>query len=95
MKQREFVGWDGHLRAGNTIYPTLCNASAHGAMLNEMVRAGRLGTKTKQGFWKYTDHQIVQEKAEYERKLLAALALLQPEFGNPSATDTALLKTGN
>lgn len=80
MKQREFAGWDGHLRSGNTLYAELCSDKKHGRMLHEMVRQGRLGVKTKEGFWKYTDEQIAAEKAAYDAKLRAALALLEAEL---------------
>jgi len=79
MKQREFAGWDGHLRSGNTLYAELCSDKRHGRMLHEMVREGRLGVKTKEGFWKYTDEQIAAEKAAYDAKLRAALELLEAD----------------
>lgn len=80
MKQREFAGWDGHLRSGNVLYAALCNDKQHGKMLHEMNRQGRLGMKTKEGFWKYTDDQITAEKTAYEKKLRAALEILKPDL---------------
>lgn len=80
MKQREFAGWDGHLRSGNTLYPELCASGRHGEMLHRMVANGKLGVKTREGFWSYTDEQVATEQAEYERKLLAAFEILRPEL---------------
>lgn len=80
MKQREFAGWDGHLRSGNALYPELCATGRHGEMLHQMVAGGKLGVKTRQGFWRYTEEQVAVEKAEYDRKLLAAFEILRPEL---------------
>ncbi len=82
MKQKEFSGWDTNLAAGNVIYPTLCNGTRHGRMLHEMIEQGRIGMKTKRGFWEYTDETIAQEKAAYEKKLRQAFELLQSELGS-------------
>lgn len=81
MKQKEFSGWDTTFAAGNVIYPTLCNGTKHGEMLTRMAAEGRIGMKTKRGFWDYTDEKIAAEKAEYEKKLRAAFELLQSELG--------------
>jgi len=80
MKQREFAGWDGHLRSGNTLYGELCASGRHGEMLHRMVAEGKLGLKTRQGFWTYTEEQVESEKRDYERKLLAAFEMLRPEL---------------
>ena len=80
MKQREFAGWAGHLRSGNTLYADLCAAERHGPMLHRMVEQGLLGVKTRKGFWTYTEEQVVRETSEYERKLLAAFRMLKPEL---------------
>ena len=45
-----------------------------------MVAEGQLGVKTKRGFWTYTEEQVTVEKADYERKLLAAFEILRPEL---------------
>jgi 3-hydroxybutyryl-CoA dehydrogenase len=81
MKQKEFSGWDTNLAAGNVIYPTLCNGEKHGEMLHKMIAEGRIGMKTKRGFWEYTDESMASEKAAYEKKLRSAFELLQSELG--------------
>ncbi|MFT3815786.1 MAG: 3-hydroxyacyl-CoA dehydrogenase NAD-binding domain-containing protein [Acidovorax sp.] len=74
--QKEFAGLDTQFAAASSIYPSLCNASAPSRTLREKVIQGRYGTKSRHGFWRWTDEQIASEKARYERVLLQAQQLL-------------------
>lgn len=81
--QKEMSGWDTNLAAGNTIYPTLHNGDRHGRMVHELVASGRLGTKTKEGLWKWTDETLAKTRADYNRKLKAAFELLRQDLDAP------------
>lgn len=74
--QKEISGWDTTLRAGTEIYPTLANTATVPACLAERVAQGKIGMKSGEGFLKWTPETIRAAKADYARKLNAALALL-------------------
>jgi 3-hydroxybutyryl-CoA dehydrogenase len=74
--QKEISGWDTTLRAGTEIYPTLSNTSTVPACLADLVAQGKTGMKSGEGFLKWTPEAIKAARAEYERKLKAAFALL-------------------
>ena len=76
IMQKEISGWDTTLRAGIEIYPTLSNTATVPACLAERVAQGKIGMKSGEGFLKWTPETIKAAKAEYERKLKAAFALL-------------------
>jgi 3-hydroxybutyryl-CoA dehydrogenase len=76
IMQKEISGWDTTLRAGAEIYPTLSNTATVPACLAERVAQGRIGMKSGEGFLKWTAESIAIAKAEYQRKLKAAFALL-------------------
>jgi 3-hydroxybutyryl-CoA dehydrogenase len=76
IMQKEISGWDTTLRAGTEIYPTLSNTATVPACLAERVAQGKIGMKSGEGFLKWTPETIKAAKAEYERKLKAAFALL-------------------
>lgn len=76
--QKEFAGLDTQLAAASSIYPSLCNDATPGRTLREKVAAGRYGTKSGHGFWRWTDAQIADERARYEQVLVQAARLLTP-----------------
>jgi 3-hydroxybutyryl-CoA dehydrogenase len=76
IMQKEISGWDTTARAGTEIYPTLSNTATVPACLAERVAQGKIGMKSGEGFLKWTPETIKAAKAEYERKLKAAFALL-------------------
>ena len=76
IMQKEISGWDTTLRAATEIYPTLSNTATVPACLAERVAQGKTGMKSGEGFLKWTPETIHAAKAEYERKLKAAFALL-------------------
>jgi hypothetical protein len=43
------------------------------------VAEGKLGPKTGQGFWSWTEERAAKERARYERALLAAARVLREE----------------
>lgn len=90
--QKEFAGLDTQFAAASSIYPSLCNDSTPSRTLQEKVAAGRYGTKSRRGFWDWTDAQIAQERARYEAVLQQAQRLLVPAAlpGTPApgVTDT-------
>jgi 3-hydroxybutyryl-CoA dehydrogenase len=79
MMQKEMSGWDTNFLVGSALYPHLYDHKAPPAMLKEMVAAGRLGMKTRRGFWEWTDESIAQEKARIERALQAGFGILRAE----------------
>ena len=76
IMQKEISGWDTTLRAGTEIYPTLSNTATVPACLAGRVAHGKIGMKSGEGFLKWTPETIKAAKADYERKLKAAFALL-------------------
>lgn len=76
IMQKEISGWDTTLRAGTEIYPTLSNTPSVPACLHALVAQGKIGMKSGEGFLKWTPETIKAAKADYERKLKAAFALL-------------------
>jgi 3-hydroxybutyryl-CoA dehydrogenase len=79
MLQKELAGLETQLAAQATIYPSLCNRTEPGPTLRGLVEANRLGPKTGQGFWEWTDESAAAARAKYEAMLLEALALLRKE----------------
>ena len=78
--QKDIAGLDIHFAAAQTMYPSLANNSEPSASLREKVAAGKLGMKTSEGFYKWTDDSAAKEKARYELALLDALKLLKPDM---------------
>ncbi|HVR54117.1 MAG TPA: 3-hydroxyacyl-CoA dehydrogenase NAD-binding domain-containing protein [Pseudorhodoferax sp.] len=76
--QKEFAGLDTQFAAASSIYPSLCNDAAPSRTLREKVAAGRYGTKSGHGFWRWSAEQIAQERARYEDALQQAQRLLVP-----------------
>jgi len=74
--QKELSGLDTQLAAGRSIYPALSTGTKPSRVLTELVAAGHLGTKTGQGFWKWTPERIAREQERFERTLIAAAKLL-------------------
>ena len=84
--QRDHAGIEVHTAAATTTYPTLSNATVPAKTLREKVARGQLGMKTGKGFYEWTPESIQREKARYEGKLLAGLALLQDELPKRKAS---------
>lgn len=76
--QKEFAGLDTQFAAASSIYPSLCNDATPSRTLREKVAAGRYGTKSGHGFWRWNAEQIALERARYEDVLQQAQRLLVP-----------------
>lgn len=79
MLQKEISGWDTQMRAAEEIYPSLANDVEPVRWLRELVAAGRVGIKNGAGYADWTPESIAQLRADYERKLAAAFAILESD----------------
>ena len=79
MMQKEMSGWDTNYLVGSALYPHLHAEAAYPSFIKEMVEKGRLGMKTKHGFWRWTDESIAKEKARIERCLQAGMEILKSD----------------
>jgi 3-hydroxybutyryl-CoA dehydrogenase len=79
LLQRDHAGLDVHNAAGSTIYPDLCNSAVTSPVMSDKVKAGHIGMKAKQGFYRWDDESIAKEKARYEAALAGALEILERE----------------
>jgi len=79
LVQKDISGLDTHCAAAATIYPDLCRATVPSPYMDGLVTTGKIGVKTGEGFYQWTDEKIAKEKANYERTLLAALRILKNE----------------
>ena len=77
IMQKELAGLETQLAAARTIYPSLATNSEPSPTLARLVEEGKLGPKTGQGFWTWTEESAAQERARYERALLAAAKVLR------------------
>jgi 3-hydroxybutyryl-CoA dehydrogenase len=75
--QKEMSGWDTNVLVGAALYPHLYSTPEYPTAVKAMVDAGRLGMKTKRGFWEWTDESIAKEKARIERCLQAGMEILR------------------
>ncbi len=81
IMQKEMSGWDTNCYVGTALYPHLHSESAYPAFIKDMVDQGRLGMKTKRGFWEWDDAKIAKEKARIERCLQAGMEILKRDSG--------------
>ena len=79
IMQKEMSGWDTNYFVANALYPHLHVEPGPPALLKEMVAKGRLGMKTRRGFWEWTDESAGREKARIERALQAGFAILRSD----------------
>jgi 3-hydroxybutyryl-CoA dehydrogenase len=89
LLQKELSGWDTHVRAAASIYPSLHNEPAPPASVTAMVAEGRVGMKTLSGLWEWTAESAAAERARIEETLQAGLAVLgsperRPPFSVPA-----------
>jgi 3-hydroxybutyryl-CoA dehydrogenase len=77
VMQKEISGWDTVAGAAREIYPTLSNATVVPACLEQLVSEGRLGMKSGAGFVTWTPEAAQSVRADYDRRLGAALKLLE------------------
>ena len=77
--QKEMSGWDTNRLAAAALYPHLHNEACFPPGLERAVKQGRTGMKALRGIWEWTEADAAETKARIERRLRAALALLEAE----------------
>ncbi|WIM12096.1 3-hydroxyacyl-CoA dehydrogenase NAD-binding domain-containing protein [Enhydrobacter sp.] len=77
--QKEHSGWDTTCAVAKVIYPDLCNADGPPPVLQRNVDEGRIGFKTRRGFFDWDDESIAKERARYERALRKCLEIFREE----------------
>ena len=77
--QKEHSGWDTTCAVAKIIWPDLSKADGPPPVLQNNVDAGRIGFKTKRGFFEWDDASIAKERARYERALRKCLEIFKEE----------------
>src|SRR5712671_585711 len=77
--QKEHSGWDTTCAVAKIIWPDLTNADGPPPILQRNVDEGRIGFKTKRGFFEWDDESIAKERARYERALNKCLEIFREE----------------
>lgn len=77
--QKEHSGWDTTCAVAKIIWPDLTNADGPPPVLQKNVDQGRIGFKTKHGFFEWDDESIAKERARYERALRKCLEIFKEE----------------
>jgi 3-hydroxybutyryl-CoA dehydrogenase len=79
ITQKEHSGWDTTCAVAKIIWPDLTNAEGPPPVLQRNVDEGRIGFKTKQGFFAWDDASMAKERARYERALSKCLEIFREE----------------
>jgi 3-hydroxybutyryl-CoA dehydrogenase len=79
IMQKEHSGWDTTCAVAKIIWPDLSNAAGPPPVLQRNVDEGRIGFKTKGGFFPWDDASIAKERARYERALRKCLEIFKEE----------------
>ena len=66
----ELAGWDLVLAAFEELYKDLNNSSDINPLLRQMVESGKLGVKSKEGFYSWTDEKIQQLRERMNHTLI-------------------------
>jgi 3-hydroxybutyryl-CoA dehydrogenase len=77
--QKEHSGWDTTCAVAKIIWPDLSNAPGPPPVLQRNVDEGRIGFKTKRGFFDWDDEKIAKERGRYERALNKCLEIFKEE----------------
>jgi len=77
--QKEHSGWDTTCAVAKIIWPDLNNAKGPPPVLQRNVDEGRIGFKTKRGFFEWDDASIAKERARYENALRKCLEIFKEE----------------
>jgi 3-hydroxybutyryl-CoA dehydrogenase len=77
--QKEHSGWDTTCAVAKIIWPDLCNENGPPPVLQNNVDQGRIGFKTKRGFFEWNDESMARERARYERALRKCLEIFKEE----------------
>lgn len=79
ITQKEHSGWDTTCAVAKIIWPDLTNADGPPPVLQRNVDRGRIGFKTKGGFFDWDDASMAKERARYERALSKCLEIFREE----------------
>jgi 3-hydroxybutyryl-CoA dehydrogenase len=85
--QRDHAGVEVHAAAAATMYPSLSAATAPAKVLLDKVAAGKLGMKTGEGFYCWTQDSAAAERKRYDELLRAGLKLIAAELPHIQADD--------
>jgi 3-hydroxybutyryl-CoA dehydrogenase len=88
--QRDHGGLDVHLAAAAETFPTLVNNPAPPAILRTRVAAGKIGLRSNEGFYRWTDETATAERARYAALLQRTLGLLSGELEQEYAAKPTL-----
>jgi 3-hydroxybutyryl-CoA dehydrogenase len=77
--QKEHSGWDTTCAVAKIIWPDLTNADGPPPILQRNVDEGRIGFKTRRGFFEWDDEKIAKERARYERAIRKCLEIFKDE----------------
>ncbi len=77
--QKEMSGWDTNYSVATALFPQLHSEKEPPPFFKRMVEQGRLGMKSKHGFWQWTDDSVAKEKARIEKCLQAGFAILESD----------------
>ncbi len=77
--QKEHSGWDTTCAVAKIIWPDLSKADGPPPVLQKNVDEGRIGFKTKRGFFEWDDTSMAKERARYERALRKCLEIFKEE----------------
>jgi len=77
--QKEHSGWDTTCAVAKIIWPDLSNADGPPPVLQKNVDEGRIGFKTRRGFFEWDDESMAKERARYERALRKCLEIFKEE----------------
>lgn len=79
LLQKDISGLGSLFTSAATIYPTLDNGSIPGPTMQRLKAAGKLGVKTKEGFYRWDDDEIAATTERYRRDLDRALDILRDD----------------
>lgn len=79
ITQKEHSGWDTTCAVAKIIWPDLNNADGPPPVLQRNVDQGRIGFKTRGGFFDWDDASMAKERARYERALSKCLEIFREE----------------
>ena len=85
--QRDHAGVEVHTAAAATMYPSLSAVTVPANVLREKVAAGKLGMKTGEGFFRWTETSAAAERKRYDDLLRAGLKLIAAELPQIQADD--------
>lgn len=79
LMQKDISGLGSLFTSAATIYPTLDNGTAPGPTMQRLKAAGKLGVKTREGFYRWDDDKIAATTQRYLRDLNRALDILRDQ----------------